>query len=176
MTGVVDWTWWSVILLKPDCVARDLVEPVLAQVSTDITVVDRRIVTAAEDQILAHYADLLTIWQTHFTWVDVASDLRREYAGHHVGIALAYGKDAAPRLRNQLGHYDPTRAAPDSLRGRFGRDCLTQAQTEHRLIRNVIHSSDDLVGAEREFGIWYGPAFRHLLQPPRTSSCKEPPR
>jgi nucleoside-diphosphate kinase len=166
MTGDVDWTWWSVVLLKPDCVARDLVNPVLAQVSAEVAVVDRRIITATEDQIIAHYTDLLTARLAYFTWVDVATDLRREYAGHQVGIALACGRNAAPRLRDLLGHYDPARASPASIRGRFGRDSLLHAQAENRLIRNVIHSSDDAVGAEREFGIWYGPLFRHLLQPP----------
>ncbi len=31
VTGV-DWSQWTVILLKPDCLARNLVRPVLAMV------------------------------------------------------------------------------------------------------------------------------------------------
>ncbi|MFC7273790.1 nucleoside-diphosphate kinase [Paractinoplanes rhizophilus] len=162
----VDWTRWTVVLLKPDCIARSLVEPVLTWVSTEVTLVDQRLVTPTEQQIFAHYDDLLTTRRAHFTWVDVPADLRRTYVGRRVGIALGYAPNAAPRLRDLLGHYDPTHAGLLTIRGRFGQDSLCQAQAEQRLIANVIHSSDDPGGAEREFGIWYGPAHRHLLHPP----------
>lgn len=163
---VVDWARWTVVLLKPDCVARGLIEPVLTWVGTAVTLVDQRIVTPTEEQVFAHYEDLLTTRRRHFTWVDVAADLRRTYVGQRVGIALGYAPGAAPRLRGLLGHFDPTCAGLGTIRGRFGQDSLRQAQAEGRLIANVIHSSDAAAGAEREFGVWYGPAHRHLLHPP----------
>lgn len=162
----VDWTCWTVVLLKPDCVARGLVDPVLTWVGTEVTLVDQRLVTPTEQQIFAHYDDLLTTRRAHFTWVDVPAELYRTYVGRRVGIALGYAPNAAPRLRDLLGHYDPTHAGLLTIRGRFGKDSQRQAHAEHRLIANVIHSSDDPSGAEREFGIWYGPAHRHLLHPP----------
>jgi nucleoside-diphosphate kinase len=162
----VDWTRWTVVLLKPDCVARGLVDPVLTWVGTEVTLVDQRLVTPTEQQIFTHYDDLLTTRRAHFTWVDVPTDLRRTYVGRRAGIALGYASNAAPRLRDLLGHYDPTHAGLLTIRGRFGQDSLQQAQAERRLIANVIHSSDDPAGAEREFGIWYGPTHRHLLRPP----------
>lgn len=66
----VDWTCWTVVLLKPDCIAGGLVEPVLTWVGTEVTLVDQRLVTPTEQQIFAHYDDLLTIRRAHFTWVD----------------------------------------------------------------------------------------------------------
>jgi len=162
----VDWTRWTVVLLKPDCVARGLVDPVLTWVGTEVILVDQRLVTPTEEQIFAHYEDLLTIRRAHFTWVDVADDLRRTYVGQRVGIALGHAPNAAPRLRDLLGHYDPTHAGLLTIRGRFGQDSLRQAQAEGRLIANVIHSSNDPAGAQREFGIWYGPHLRHLLRSP----------
>lgn len=161
----VDWPRWTVVLLKPDCVARGLVEPVLTWVSTEVTLVDQRMVTPTEEQIFTHYEDLLTTRRAHFTWVDLAAELRRTYVGQRVGIALGHAPNAATRLRDLLGHFDPTRAGLLTIRGRFGQDSLRQAQAEGRLIANVIHSSDDPAGAEREFGIWYGPDLRHLLYP-----------
>jgi len=166
MTAVVDWSGWSVVLLKPDCLIRGLVAPVLTWVGQHVIVVDQRIVIATEQQIFAHYDDLLTTRLAHFTWVDVQADLRHTYVGVRVGIALAYGEDAAPRLRDLIGHFDPSQAAPDTIRGRFGDDSLRRAKAEGRLIANVIHTSDDPEGAEREFGIWYGPDQQHLLHPP----------
>jgi nucleoside-diphosphate kinase len=162
----VDWSRWTVILLKPDCLARGLLAPVLTWVGTEVTLVDQRVLVPTEQQVFAHYDDLLTTRRAHFTWVDVAEDLRRIYVGHRVGIALGYAANAAPRLRALLGHTDPTRAGRSTIRGRFGQDSSRQAQAEHRLIANIIHSSDDPDGAEREFGIWYGQGLRHLLRAP----------
>jgi nucleoside-diphosphate kinase len=165
-TGDVDWTRWTVVLLKPDCISRGLVEPVLTWVGTEVTVIDQRIVTPTEDQIFAHYQDLLTSRLAHFTWVDVADDLRRSYVGKQVGIALGYATHAAPRLRDLLGHFDPSQAGLLTIRGRFGQDSLDRARAESRLVASVIHSSDDPDGAQREFGIWYGPSLYHLLCQP----------
>lgn len=163
----VDWTRWSVVLLKPDCIRRGLVEPVMTWIGEHVTVVDRRTVTPTEQQIFAHYDDLLTTRLAHFTWVDVPADLRRTYVGQRVGVALVYGDNPAPRLRELIGDFDPSTAGLDTIRGRFGMDSLPKAMAEGRLIANVIHTSDDAHGAEREFSIWYGPE-RHLLQPPTT--------
>jgi nucleoside-diphosphate kinase len=142
------------------------VQPVLTWVGTEVTLVDQRTVTPTEEQIFAHYDDLLTTRRGHFTWVDIAADLRRTYVGKPVGIALGYAPNAAPRMRDLLGHFDPTHAGLFTIRGRFGQDSLRQAQAERRLIANIIHSSDDPAGTEREFGIWYGPDSLCLLQPP----------
>jgi nucleoside-diphosphate kinase len=166
----VDWAHWTVVLLKPDCVARGLVQPVLTWVGTEVTLVDQRIIIPTEEQIFAHYEDLLTTRRAHFTWVDVAADLRRTYVGKPVGIALGYAPNAAPRMRDLLGHFDPTQAGLFTIRGRFGQDSLHKAQAERRLIANVIHSSDDAAGAEHEFGIWYSRDSLCLLQPPRLCS------
>jgi len=163
--GDTDWTCWTVVLLKPDCVARGLVRPVLTWVATVVTLVDQRLLDPTEDQIFAHYHDLLTTRRTHFTWVDVAADLRRNYVGHRVGIALGHGDNAAARVRALLGHWDPAQASPDTIRGRFGTDSLRKAMADGRLIDNVIHSSDDPSGAANEFAIWYGPDAANLLRP-----------
>jgi nucleoside-diphosphate kinase len=177
MTVGVDWRCWTVILLKPDCLDRALVEPVLAQVATRVTLVDQRSVVATYQQILAHYEDLLTSRRSHFTWVDdMAGELHRIYAGRRVGLALGYGDHAAARVRDLLGDFDPAEADPATIRGRFGDDSLRRAQSEGRLIANLIHSSDDPAGAAREFGIWYGPAATPLLRSPNRPSAKESTR
>jgi nucleoside-diphosphate kinase len=167
MSALVDWTAWSVVLLKPDCLARGLMDQVLAAVAAEATLLDRRIVRPTEAQIFAHYDDLLTTRRAYFTWVDVPTDLRSTYVGRPVGIALAHGPDVASRLRRLIGHFDPSRATPDTIRGRFGVDSLPQAKTGRRFLANVIHTSDDPAGAEREFDIWYGLTQTHLLSDTR---------
>ena len=55
----VDWRRWTIILLKPDCVARGLVDEVLNVLGKDVRIVAQRAVTVTEEQIMCHYADLL---------------------------------------------------------------------------------------------------------------------
>jgi nucleoside-diphosphate kinase len=161
-----DWSRWTVVLLKPDCVARGLVDPVLTWVSTVVRLVDERLVEPTEEQIFAHYHDLLGARRDHFTWVDVGAELRRNYVGRQIGIALGYGDNAATRVRALLGHWNPAQASPDTIRGRFGTDSLRKAMADGRLIDNIIHSSDDPSGAAYEFAIWYGRHATHLLHRP----------
>jgi nucleoside-diphosphate kinase len=98
----VDWSQWTVVLLKPDCLARNLTGPVLALVGEHVRVTAERIVHPAEEQVFTHYADLLPL--SAELGVDVAAELRRIYLGHPVMVALGYGPGAAARLRAAWSH------------------------------------------------------------------------
>jgi nucleoside-diphosphate kinase len=68
-------------------------------------------------------------------------------------------------VRALVGPTDPAAASADTIRGRYADDTLACAMAEGRLVDNVIHTSDHGGVVERDFGIWYGPAFAHLLDP-----------
>jgi nucleoside-diphosphate kinase len=161
-TGI-DWSRWTVILLKPDCLARNLVRPVLAMVARHVRVTAERIVHPTAEQVFTHYADILPL--SAELGVDVAEDLRRIYLGHPVAVALGHGTEAATRLRAVLGPTDPAEAGPDTIRGRFGTDTLDKARSEGRLIDNLIHSSDHVGVVARDLAIWFGPGATALLTP-----------
>jgi nucleoside-diphosphate kinase len=166
-----DWSAWSVVFLKPDCLERGLVDEVLYRIASHAAIVARQVVTVTEAQIFAHYDDLLQ----HPEWVtpiEPAADLRRRYVGQQVITALAKGPAAGPGspgtpslLRGLLGHFDPAQASRDSIRGYFGTDSLTAARAQGRLIDNLIHTSDHPAAARRDFLIWFGPARVSLLTP-----------
>lgn len=81
-------------------------------------------------------------------------------------VALAYGRPGIQGwMRSQLGHYDPTVAAAGTIGGDLGADSLAQAVAERRLIRNLVHTSDDAAAACRDFGTWFGAGRRDLLLP-----------
>jgi nucleoside-diphosphate kinase len=166
MTGVpeVEWDSWTVILLKPDCLDRNLFSPVLAMVAENLTVQHVTKVFPTEEQIFAHYADMLP--RSAELGRDVPAELRRIYLGRQAAVALGYGSAAAPRLRALLGPTDPAAAGPDTIRGRFAGDSLAQAAAEGRLIDNLIHSSDTSTAVAADFANWYGPSNTHLLRTP----------
>lgn len=158
-----EWGWWTVALCKPDATRRGLVNTVLDHIAAHTHLVHRRAVVVTEEQILTHYADMLAL-DDRFPF-DVAAELRRNWVGQWVTVALFRGPtvDTPQRIRALLGHYDPAQAAPDTIRGRYGTDSTAAARAEGRFIDNLIHTSDDPAGTEREFGVWFGSAFAHLL-------------
>jgi nucleoside-diphosphate kinase len=157
----VDWSWWSVIYLKPDCVQRGLAEQILYRIGQIVTVIAVRAVTVTERQIFAHYADLFP--RAAEIGADIAAELRRMHVGQQAMLALGHGPDAAARLRALIGPTDPAQAAPESIRGHYGIDTLAAGQADGRLIDNLIHTSDDIDAARRDFGIWFGADQIHLL-------------
>ncbi len=167
----VDWSQWTVILLKPDCLARGLVRPVLEWVGRQVEVADLRIVYPTERQVLAHYDDMLPL--SDQLGVDVPAELRRIYVGQPTGIALGYGTEAALRLRAIIGNTDPAVAAADTIRGRFGDDDLRRARERGQLINNLIHSSDTTDVVARDYRIWYGRHHIHPLHPPSTREVRD---
>jgi nucleoside-diphosphate kinase len=160
----IDWRNWTVILLKPDCLTRNLLSPVLAMVEQHLSVLHVTKIFATEEQIFTHYADMLP--RSAELGRDVAAELRRIYVGRKAAVALSYGENAAPRLRALLGPTDPAAAGPDTIRGRHAADSLAQATAEGRLIDNLIHSSDSADVVAADFDIWFGLDNRHLLRAP----------
>jgi nucleoside-diphosphate kinase len=161
------WGSWTVILLKPDCLARNLVDEVLAMVAQELTVLHVTKIFPTEHQIFLHYSDILA--RSAELGRDVPAELRRIYVGKPAAVALGHGHGAAPRLRRLLGPTDPAACGPDTIRGRFAADSLQQASAEGRLIDNLIHSSDTAAVAPVDFDNWYGHTQRNLLRAPTPS-------
>ena len=162
-----DWSHWTVILLKPDCLARNLTGPVLGMADQHVRVTAQRALYPTIEQVFTHYADILPL--SGELDVDVAAELRRIYLGHLVTVALGYGPGAAARLRAVLGSTDPAEADPATIRGRFGTDSLRNARSEGRLIDNLIHTSDHAGMVAGDLARWFGPHATTLLTPPPPS-------
>lgn len=165
--GGIDWSRWSVILCKPDCVRDGKVDAVLERIAAVVPVLGRRDVVVADWQVFVHYWDLLV--DRDWYDLDTPTALREMYAGKRVTVALAHGPagtDTPALVRSLLGHFDPSQAAPDSIRGALGTDSLTAARAAGRLVENLVHSSDDPAATCRDFGTWYGADQYRLLEPP----------
>lgn len=164
----VVWADWTVILLKPDCVARDLVDAVLAWIGAEVQLIDVRQAQPTRTQIFAHYDDMLP--RSAELGRNVPAELLRIFVGNTVTIALGHGPDAAARVRALVGPTDPATAPATTIRGRFAGDTLDRAMAEGRLVDNVIHTSDTADVVARDFRIWYGPDNAHLLHVPTSTS------
>jgi nucleoside-diphosphate kinase len=145
-----------------------LEDAVLERLASFVHVFARQKVVVADWQVFVHYWDMVV--DADWYDLDVISSLRSMYVGQTVTVALANGPVGTPELlRDQLGHFDPTRAAEGTIRGDLGADSLATARAAGRLVENLVHTSDDAQATRRDFGTWYG-ARRHDLLIPRTAS------
>lgn len=158
----VDFDRWAVIVCKPAAVARGLVPRILERIaSTGITVSDRMDVVAQPWQAHVAYRDLLADTGRH-DQRDLPAYIDAAYSGQRVSVALAHGGPGVhAELRQLIGHTDPTRAVAGTIRGDLGEDSVAVARSEKRLVRNLVHTSDDPDAARREYGTWYRPGI-HL--------------
>jgi nucleoside-diphosphate kinase len=160
----VDWTRWSVVLLKPDCVREGLVDAVLARIAEHADIVHCEQQEVVDWQVFVHYWDLLV--DADWLDLDVAEALRSAYVGHQVVVALARGTegvDTPARLRALLGGNDPSSAQPGTIRADLGRDSMARARAEGRLLENLVHTSDNAEACSRDFGTWFGASRASLL-------------
>jgi nucleoside diphosphate kinase len=162
----VDWSRFTVVLLKPDCVRRGLVGEVLSRLVEYVELLTVESVIVADWQVFVHYWDLLV--DRDWFDIDIPECLRSAYVGREVAVALGRGHDdtTAADVRSLLGHFDPTVAALGTIRGDLGEDSHQRARDERRLVENLIHTSDDPVATCRDFGVWFGANRAELLNQP----------
>lgn len=132
----------TLILIKPDGVARGLVGQIVARIEAKgyaIDALDLRSATAAE--LAAHYAE-----HEGKPFYQPLVDFMSE--GPIVSI-IASGQGVIPGFRSLAGATDPTAAAPGTIRGDLGRDWGLAVQ------QNLVHGSDSPESAAREIEIWF---------------------
>jgi nucleoside-diphosphate kinase len=62
------------------------------------------------------------------------------------------GADAISKVREVAGGTNPEKAAPTTIRGKYGRIVSSTGVFE-----NVVHASDSEENAEREIKLWFKP-------------------
>jgi nucleoside-diphosphate kinase len=128
----------TLVLVKPDGVARGLVGEVLSRierrgftlVAADLRTIDR---TTAE----AHYAehDGKPFFEALVTFITSGPLL----------AAVVEGESVIPAWRSMMGATNPTNADPGTIRG----DLATETQN------NVTHGSDSPESAQREIALFF---------------------
>lgn len=138
------------VLLKPDCLERELVAPVLAVLRAHVEIVHQESVVVAENHVHSMWSAVVV------RLGEVAREHLRRYVGREVIVLLVRGEDAVSRVRTLVGSADPSNAEPDSIRGMFCYDSFDRAREEGRLVYNTIHASDSTDAVIRECRIWFG--------------------
>ena len=132
----------TLILVKPDGVARGLTGEILRRVEAKGYVInDLRMVTAPRELLEAHYEE-------HQGKPFFEPLVEFMMSGPIVAVR-ARGNRVIEGFRALAGATDPTTAAPGTIRGDLGRDWGLNVQ------QNLVHGSDSALSAERELALWF---------------------
>jgi nucleoside-diphosphate kinase len=132
----------TLVLVKPDGVARNLTGEILARIEAKgYQLVDIRMVEPHRDVLAAHYEE----HEGKPFYEPLVSFME---SGPVVAIRVA-GNRVIEGVRMLCGATDPTTATPGTIRGDLGRDWGLAVQ------QNLIHASDSPETAARELALWF---------------------
>jgi nucleoside-diphosphate kinase len=132
----------SLVLIKPDGVARNLTGEILSRIEgKGYQLVDIKLIEPERSLLAAHYAE-------HEGKPFYEPLIEFMESGPIVAIRIA-GNRVIEGFRSLAGTTDPTTAAPGTIRGDLGRDWGLKVQ------QNLVHGSDSPESAERELAIWF---------------------
>ncbi len=132
----------TLVLVKPDGVARGLSGTILARVEAKgyrIVAVDLR--TPTRELLAQHYAE--------HEGKPFFDPLVAFMSSGPVLAVVAEGQRVIEGFRALAGATDPTVALPGTIRGDLGRDWGEKVQ------KNLVHGSDSVDSAAREIGLWF---------------------
>jgi nucleoside-diphosphate kinase len=132
----------TLILVKPDGVARGLVGEVISRIEAKGYAIDALRLLQADRAILEkHYAE-------HVGKPFYEPLVEFMMSGPIVAI-VASGNRVIEGFRSLAGVTDPTVAAPGTIRGDLARDQGT------KVVQNIVHGSDSVESATREIEIFF---------------------
>jgi len=132
----------TLILVKPDGVARGLVGEVISRIESKGYSIDAvRMLNADRSLLEKHYAE-------HVGKPFYEPLVEFMMSGPIVAI-VASGNRVIEGFRSLAGVTDPTLAAPGTIRGDLARDQGT------KVVQNIVHGSDSPESAAREIEIFF---------------------
>ncbi|QGH69917.1 nucleoside-diphosphate kinase [Pseudactinotalea sp. HY158] len=132
----------TLVLIKPDGVARSLTGEILRRVEAKGYVLTALEVRAASRELLAqHYAE--------HEGKPFYEPLVEFMLSGPIVAAVVSGDRVIEGFRSLAGSTDPTGAAPGTIRGDLGRDWGLAVQ------QNLVHGSDSPESAEAEIALWF---------------------
>ena len=132
----------TLVLVKPDGVARGLVGEVIARIEAKgYKIVSLRMLQADRALLEKHYAE-------HQGKPFFEPLVEFMMSGPIVAL-VAQGNRVIEGFRSLAGVTDPTVAAPGTIRGDLARDQGT------KVVQNIVHGSDSPDSAAREIAIFF---------------------
>lgn len=162
----------TLVLLKPDAVARNLIGEIIKRYEdAGLKVVELKMMVAPLEIIDKHYpqneaylrligeksvkagenvADPVEMGRNVVSW------LKKFITSGPIVAMVLEGEDAVLKVRKITGFTDPASADKGTIRGDLGTDSILKANAEKRPVWNLIHASGNPEEAEHEVNLWFG--------------------
>ena len=142
----------TLVLLKPDAVARGLIGRVLARFEDAmLKVVASKMVWMDADLARRHYFDL----EDRFGPAVYNSMAEFMQSGPVMAIVLE-GVGAVASVRKLVGSTYPDEAPPGTIRGDFAHMSKAYANERGIAVANLVHASGNVEEAAYEIDVWFG--------------------
>lgn len=145
--------YYSFIMLKPDALKRELVEPILQYFAKEnIRIAHLGYRTVDEATLATHYAHVIEKYGVSFK-----EQLMAYFLGQAVMpmILESQSPDIIADIRRIVGATDPSTARKGTIRGDLSDDSFEQCALESRALQNLIHASDSFENAQEETALWF---------------------
>jgi nucleoside-diphosphate kinase len=141
----------TLVLLKPDAVARGLVGRIVARFEDALLkVVAAKMVWMDAELTRRHYFDL----EERFGATVYNSMAEFMQAGPVLAVVLE-GVEAVACARKLVGSTYPDQAPPGTIRGDFAHMSRAYANAHKIAVANLVHASGNPEEAEHEIGVWF---------------------
>lgn len=141
----------TLVLFKPDAVARGLVGRILARFEDALLrVIATKMVVMDADLTKRHYFDL----EERFGPVVYASMAEFMQSGPVMAVVLE-GVEAVACVRKLVGPTYPDQAPPGTIRGDFAHMSRAHANQRGIAVANLVHASGNADEAALEVDVWF---------------------
>ena len=142
----------TLVLFKPDAVARGLSGRILARFEDNLLkVVAARMVWMDADLTRRHYYDL----EERFG-PEVYNSMAEFMASGPVIAIVLEGVEAVACVRKMVGSTYPDQAPPGTIRGDFAHMSKAYANEHGIAVANLVHASGTADEAQQEIDVWFG--------------------
>ncbi|GGL05190.1 nucleoside-diphosphate kinase [Mangrovihabitans endophyticus] len=141
----------TLVLLKPDAVARGLAGRVLQRFEdAGLKIVGTKMVRMDAELAAKHYFDL----EERFgkSVFDVTATFMQ--SGPVIALVLE-GVEAVTNVRRLVGVTFPNQANPGTIRGDFAHTSKAYTEATHTVAANLIHASGNVEEAKYEVELWF---------------------
>jgi nucleoside-diphosphate kinase len=143
----------TLVLLKPDAVARGMVGRILMRFEDALLkVVATKMVRMDADLTRRHYFDL----EQRFGPTVYSAMAEFMQSGPVLAVVLE-GVDAVACTRKLVGPTYPDQAPPGTIRGDFAHMSQAYANLRGIAVANLVHASGNADEAKHEISVWFGP-------------------
>jgi nucleoside-diphosphate kinase len=141
----------TLVVLKPDAVARGLVGRVVGRLEdAGLKIVGVRMAAMDDDFTRKHYFDL----EERYGKEIYDANARAMQRGPVIALVIE-GVEAVANVRRLVGSTYPNEAAPGTIRGDFAHQSKAYCTERDQGVANLVHASGNPAEAKQEIELWF---------------------